>query len=140
HVRPVDDPAQGPTDVLRDVHGDPVAHRGRGGQDNEACLNLVVRAGLPVPHDDGALLVDDLDDLGAELNVAKGRGDALRQGGRAAQDAPVQALADVPHQAEVADPGAGGDLLRIRGGPGDGRAEQRLRVLRKVADEVPEAA
>src|SRR5919108_3807835 len=50
--------------------------------------------------DDGALLVDDLDDLGTELNaVAEGRGDPLRQGGRATQDAPVQALADIPHQA-----------------------------------------
>jgi putative MFS transporter len=37
--------------------------------------------------------VDDLDDLGAEPNAfAQGRGDALRQGGRATRDAPVQAI------------------------------------------------
>src|SRR5215207_9826784 len=74
------------------------------------------------------------------LTVAQSRGDALGQGGRAAHDAPVQALADVPHQAEVADPRAGRDLVRIRRGAGDRRVEQRGRVVREVADEVAEAA
>src|SRR5215470_15462761 len=139
HVRAVDDLPQGLADVLRDVHGDPVAHRGRGGQDGKASLDLAVHSGLPVPDDDGAPLVDDLDDLGTELNaVAQGRGDALRQGGRTTQDAPAQAVTDVPHQAEVADPRARGHLVGVRGRTGDRRAEQRLRILRQVADEVPE--
>src|SRR5215472_4435490 len=141
HIRAIPDLPQGLVDLLRDVHRDPVAHRGRGCQHDKASLDLVVRSGLPVPDDDGALLVDDLDDLGTELNaVAEGRGDALRQGGRATQDAPIQALADVPNQAEVADPRAGGYLVGVRGRTGDRRAEQRLRVLRQVADEVPEGA
>src|SRR5215471_4872732 len=32
HVRAIDDLPQGLADVLRDVHGDPVTYRGRGGQ------------------------------------------------------------------------------------------------------------
>ena len=126
---------------VREVDGDPVAHRGRGGQDDAAPLDLQVDPVLPVPDDDGALRVHDLDDLGVELHtVAQGRGDALRQRGRAAHDAPVQSLADVPHEAEVADPGTGRDLVRVRGGAGDRRVEQRSRVLGQVAHEVAEAA
>ena len=83
----------------------------------------------------------DLEDLGVELHaVAKGRGDALGQGGGAAHDAPVQALADVPDQAEVADPGTGRDLVRVRGRAGDRRVEQRFRVFGQFAHEVVEAA
>ena len=59
---------------------------------------------------------------------------------RAAHDAAVQALPDVEHEAEVADPGTGRDLVRVRGGAGDRRVEQRLRVVGQVADEVAEAA
>ena len=118
-----------------------MAHRGRGGQHDAARLDLVVDAVLPVPDDDRALGVHDLDDVGLELHpVAQRRGDALGQGGRAADDAPAQPLADVPHEAEVADPRAGRDLVRVRGGAGDRRVEQRPRVLGEVADEVAEAA
>src|SRR5499427_611761 len=45
HVRAVYDLPQRLADVRRDVHGDPVAHRGRGGQDGKASLDLAVRSG-----------------------------------------------------------------------------------------------
>ena len=124
---------------LGQIDGDPMRHRGRSRQHHAASLHLVIGTVLAVAHHDGVGLVHDLLDLSAELDALTQRHrNGLGEGGRAADDAPVETLSDVPHQAEVADARAGRDLVHVAARPGDRGLEQRGRVVGQVADEVVE--
>src|SRR5699024_12024374 len=80
-------------------------------------------------------------DLGAEGEpVPQASGGGLGEGGGTAEDAAVQALPDVPDEAEVADARSRGDLLRVTRAAAHGGAEQCVRVLRQRARVVRERA
>lgn len=140
-VRAVLDLAQCVAQVGTQVDADLLADGRRGGQHGRAGGDLVVHAVLGVADDDVVAVLRELVDLRAELDpVALGGSDGFGEGGRSAGDAAVESLADVPDQAEVADAGACGDLVRGTGGAGDGGGEQGFGLWRDRAQVVGEGA
>ena len=98
-------------------------------EDRGPGCDLVRGAVLRVADGDVIAVRHDLVDVRAGPHpLAQRSGERVREGRRPAHDAAIQARADVPDEAEVADAGAGGDLLGLARRPGDRGSEEGLGV------------